>query len=129
MQKNFARNHEKKIILRNIRRFVDDSFVPSSKQPSVLYCKLTYFKSTPSKLWLTLLEVTFVHRNRETTAWVSSTVDFCLNSQIESEKPLLYWFKNSKYAVAIPPSPCILFRYHYLISFLCTFMHSARRGV
>ena len=84
--------------------------------------------STPSKLWLTLLKVTFVHRNRETTAWVSSTVDFCLNSQIESEKPLLYWFKNSKYAVAIPPSPCILFRYHYLISFLCTFMHSARRG-
>ena len=81
--------------------------------------------STPSKLWLTLLKVTFVHRNRETTAWVSSTVDFCLNSQIESEKPLLYWFKNSKYAVAIPPSPCILFRYHYLISFLCTFMHSA----
>ena len=28
----------------NIRRLVDDSFVPSSKQPSVLYCKLTDFK-------------------------------------------------------------------------------------
>ena len=25
----------------NIRRLVDDSFVPSSKRPSVLYCKLT----------------------------------------------------------------------------------------
>ena len=29
----------------NIRRLVDDLFVPSSKQPSVLYCKLTDFKS------------------------------------------------------------------------------------
>ena len=27
----------------NIRLLVDDSFVPSSKQPSVLYCKLTDF--------------------------------------------------------------------------------------
>ena len=27
----------------NIRRLVDDSFVPLSKQPSVLYCKLTDF--------------------------------------------------------------------------------------
>ena len=27
----------------NIRRLVDDSFVPSFKQPSVLYCKLTDF--------------------------------------------------------------------------------------
>ena len=27
----------------NIRRLVDDSFVPSSKQPSVSYCKLTDF--------------------------------------------------------------------------------------
>ena len=27
----------------NIRLLVDDSFVPSSKQPSVIYCKLTDF--------------------------------------------------------------------------------------
>ena len=27
----------------NIRRLVDNLFVPSSKQPSVLYCKLTDF--------------------------------------------------------------------------------------
>ena len=27
----------------NIRRLVNNSFVPSSKQPSVLYCKLTDF--------------------------------------------------------------------------------------
>ena len=38
--KNFARNHEKKNTW-NIRRLVNDSFVPSSKRPSVLYCKLT----------------------------------------------------------------------------------------
>ena len=29
----------------NIRCLVDDLFVPSSKQPGVLYCKLTYFYS------------------------------------------------------------------------------------
>ena len=29
----------------NIRLLVDDSFVPSSKQPSVLYCRLTDFNS------------------------------------------------------------------------------------
>ena len=36
--KNFARNHTW-----NIRRLVDDSFVPSSKQPSVSYSKLADF--------------------------------------------------------------------------------------
>ena len=30
----------------NIRLFVDNSFVPSSKQPSILYCRLMDFKST-----------------------------------------------------------------------------------
>ena len=50
--KNFARNHEKKNTW-NIRRLVNDSFVPSSKRPSVLYCKLTDF--TPqSHLTLTI---------------------------------------------------------------------------
>ena len=29
----------------NIRLLVDDSFVPSSKQPSVIYCRLTDFLS------------------------------------------------------------------------------------
>ena len=33
----------KKNITWNIRRLDDDSFVPSSKRPSVLYCKLTDF--------------------------------------------------------------------------------------
>ena len=40
--KNFARNHEKKSTW-NIRYLVDNSFVPSSKQTSILYCKLTDF--------------------------------------------------------------------------------------
>ena len=40
---NYARFYEKKNTW-NIRRLVDDSFVPSSKRPSVLYCKLTDFK-------------------------------------------------------------------------------------
>ena len=30
----------------NIRLFDDDSFVPSSKQPSVIYCRLTDFSTT-----------------------------------------------------------------------------------
>ena len=28
---------------RNIRLLADDSFVPSSKQPSIIYCRLTDF--------------------------------------------------------------------------------------
>ena len=40
--KVYIRNYEKKNTW-NIKRLVDDSFVPSSKQPSVLYCKLTDF--------------------------------------------------------------------------------------
>ena len=43
--KNFARNHEKKYDLENqTLLMVDDSFVPSSKQPRILYCKLTDFR-------------------------------------------------------------------------------------
>ena len=42
--KNLARNHEKNNTW-NIRPLVDDSFVPSSKQLGVLYCKLMDFKS------------------------------------------------------------------------------------
>jgi hypothetical protein len=34
----------------NIRRLIDDSFVPSSKRPSLLYCKLTDFKSIESRV-------------------------------------------------------------------------------
>ena len=37
----------------NIRRLVDDSFVPSSKQPNVLYCKLTDFNSVVDMRQLT----------------------------------------------------------------------------
>ena len=43
--KNYARFYEKTNNTWNIRRLVDDLFVPSSKQPSVLYCKLTDFKT------------------------------------------------------------------------------------
>ena len=39
---NFARNHEKNKTW-NIRQLVDDSFVPSSNQPRVLYCRVTDF--------------------------------------------------------------------------------------
>ena len=45
--KNFARNHEKRNITWNIRRLVNDSFVPSSKQPSVSYCRLMDFIFQP----------------------------------------------------------------------------------
>ena len=43
--KEFCKKSWKKNNAWNIRRLVDDSFVPSSKQPSILYCKLTDFKS------------------------------------------------------------------------------------
>ena len=43
--KNFARFYEKKNIW-NIRRFVDESFVPSAQQTSVLYCRLKDFMSS-----------------------------------------------------------------------------------
>ena len=39
----------------NIRRLVDDLFVPSSQQPRILYCKLTDFKST--KNWSSNLAI------------------------------------------------------------------------
>ena len=42
--KKYARFYERNNNTWNIRRLVDDSFVPSSEQPSVLYCKLTDFK-------------------------------------------------------------------------------------
>ena len=45
--KDFGREFSKKPWMKNntwnIRPLVDDSFVPSSKRPSVLYCKLTDF--------------------------------------------------------------------------------------
>ena len=43
--KNFSRFYEKKIILGNIRRLVDESFVPLAQQTSVSYCRLTGFES------------------------------------------------------------------------------------
>ena len=47
MERIFARILQeimKKNNIWNIRRLVDNSFVPSSKQPSVLYYKLTDFR-------------------------------------------------------------------------------------
>ena len=46
--KNFAKNHEKNTW--DIRRLVNDSFIPSSKRPSVLHCKLTDFFSMSLKV-------------------------------------------------------------------------------
>ena len=43
--KEFCKKSWKKNNTWNIRQLVDDSFVPSSKQPSILYCKLTDLKS------------------------------------------------------------------------------------
>ena len=42
----------------NIRLLVDDSFVPSSKQPSVIYCRLTDFTSKilPNVQWLSCID-------------------------------------------------------------------------
>ena len=42
----------------NIRRLVDDSFVPSSKQPSVLYCKLTDFRASA---YMCVINISLVH--------------------------------------------------------------------
>ena len=38
------RNYEKKYTW-NVRRLVDESFVPSAQRTSVLYCRLTDFRS------------------------------------------------------------------------------------
>ena len=42
-EKNFARNQEKNNAW-NIRRMVDESFVPASQQASILHCRLSDFK-------------------------------------------------------------------------------------
>ena len=42
--KNYARFFEKKNNTWNIRRLVDDSFVPSARRTSILNCKLADFK-------------------------------------------------------------------------------------
>ena len=47
--KNFARFYEKKYTL-NIRRLVDNSFVPSAWRAGELYCKLTDFMNSRSSL-------------------------------------------------------------------------------
>ena len=41
---NFARFYEKKNDTWNIRRLVEESFVPSTQLISILYCRLTDFK-------------------------------------------------------------------------------------
>ena len=43
--KDFARFYEKNNNTLNIRRLVDESFVPSAHQTSLLYCRLTDFWS------------------------------------------------------------------------------------
>ena len=46
--KNFARNHEKKNNTWNFRCLVNESFVPSAKQTSILYCRLSDFRNMTS---------------------------------------------------------------------------------
>ena len=43
----------------NIRRLVDESFVPASQRTSVLYCRLTDFKSDNRHQELTVLIYTY----------------------------------------------------------------------
>ena len=40
----YIRNYEKRICTWNVRHLVDESFVPSTQQTSVLYCRLSDFK-------------------------------------------------------------------------------------
>ena len=48
--KNFARNYEKTIIHTwNIRQLVNESFVPATQRTSVLYWRLTDFRSLDSR--------------------------------------------------------------------------------
>ena len=43
---NFARNCEKKINTWNIRRLINELFVPANQQPSILYRRLSDFCSS-----------------------------------------------------------------------------------
>ena len=47
--KNFARNYEKNNTW-NIRRLVNESFVPANQQTSVSYCRLKNFLAVPAAL-------------------------------------------------------------------------------
>ena len=55
----------------NIRLLVDDSFVPSSKQPSVIYCKLTDFYPQNKVQDVGFNEFIFFssYRKQENKAW------------------------------------------------------------
>ena len=55
--KNFERFYEKKNNTWNIRPLVDELFVPTAQQTSVLYCRLTDFRTMYS-----LLRQTMVHQ-------------------------------------------------------------------
>ena len=63
----------KKNNTRNIRRLVDDLFVPSSNWPSVLYCKLTDFRKLSSAL---------CHNSNNTQWWLG--FPFFLRGETES---------------------------------------------
>ena len=53
IEMSFAKKSWKKNNVWNIRRLVDDSFIPSAKRTNLLYCRLTDFKSN-NKLLLKL---------------------------------------------------------------------------
>ena len=68
--KEFCKKSWKKNNIWNIRRLVDDSFVPSSKRPSIWYCKLTNFNWEISRQKLTFS----LYKNCTCTNWPASKI-------------------------------------------------------
>ena len=68
--KEFCKKSWKKNNIWNIRRLVDDSFVPSSKRPSIWYCKLTNFNWERSRQKLTFS----LYKNCTCTNWPASKI-------------------------------------------------------
>ena len=68
--KGFCKKSWKKNNIWNIRRLVDDSFVPSSKRPSIWYCKLTNFNWERSRQKLTFS----LYKNCTCTNWPASKI-------------------------------------------------------
>ena len=80
----------KKNITWNIRRLVDDSFVPSSKRPSVLYCKLTDYRwlceNERLSAILSIYELFVIY--------LSELIFFCLEKQYQCNKMCVIGYNN-----------------------------------
>ena len=86
----------------NIRRLVDDSFVPSSKRPSAFYCKLTDFCTA-----LCLSFIWFIDR-------LGTQVHYCLVSFATKGSKIASLLRSEIPVLLLSPGPWSL--YYYIIA-------------